>query len=337
MRLPVELVGDGGQQAVPGRHRRRAGVDQREAAGPVGDLGAAGREAGLPDGAACWSPAMPRIGMGPRTLGVGCAEVAARVEHLGQHGAWDAKQSQKVVVPAAFVDVEQQGSRGIGGIGRVAPAAGQPPQQPTVDGAEGKLARFSGGSGARHLVEQPGQLGGREIGIEEQARRGRYAELIPGFLQLAAGLGGAAILPDDRAMDGPAGAAVPDDRGFALIGDADAGHWLASIPATFMAARAAAQCRRPDLLRVMLDLTVSREMLSEFELAPAVHRQLRIENNRAAGCGALVKGKNEWCHGVAEFLLRRSVKTEGPAERPALSVLRRRRSRLSAARTSAVP
>ena len=122
------------------------------------------------------------------------------------------------------MDVEQEGSRGIGGIGRVAPASGQPPQQPTVDSAEGKLARFSGGSGSRHLVEQPRELGGREIWIEAQARRGRYAELIPSFPQLAAGLGGAAILPDDRAMDGAAGAAVPNDRGLALIGDADAGH-----------------------------------------------------------------------------------------------------------------
>ena len=35
---------------------------------------------------------------------------------------------------------------------------------------------------------------------------------------------GTAILPDDRVIDGLAGGAIPDDCGFALVGDADGGN-----------------------------------------------------------------------------------------------------------------
>ena len=48
--LAVELVGDGGQQPVLGGHRLGARVENREAAGAVGGLHHAGREAGLADG-----------------------------------------------------------------------------------------------------------------------------------------------------------------------------------------------------------------------------------------------------------------------------------------------
>ena len=46
--------------------------------------------------------------------------------------------------------------------------------------------------------------------------------------ELLAESGGAAILPDDGVVDGLAGCAVPDDGGFALVGDADGGNvaWL---------------------------------------------------------------------------------------------------------------
>ena len=50
MRLPLELIGDGGEQLVLRGDRRRAGVEQRKAAGAVGRFDHARREAGLADG-----------------------------------------------------------------------------------------------------------------------------------------------------------------------------------------------------------------------------------------------------------------------------------------------
>ena len=71
------------------------------------------------------------------------------------------------------------------------------------------------------LVEQPAELGGGEVRVEHQA--GALAD--PGFvgLALAAEVGGAAVLPDDGPGDGPAGGAVPQHAGFALVGQADGG------------------------------------------------------------------------------------------------------------------
>ena len=50
-------------------------------------------------------------------------------------------------------------------------AAGEPPQQKAVDGAEGQLAAFGSGPRAGDLIEQPRDLGAGEVGIEQQTVR----------------------------------------------------------------------------------------------------------------------------------------------------------------------
>ena len=53
-----------------------------------------------PTVAACWSPAMPRMGIGaPRQLGLGDAEVGGAVAHLGQQRARHAEEVEQLVVP----------------------------------------------------------------------------------------------------------------------------------------------------------------------------------------------------------------------------------------------
>ena len=56
-----------------------------------------------------------------------------------------------------------------------------------------------------------------------------FAEIVgswPSALQLRADVGGAAVLPDDGAVHGLPGGAVPDHGGLALVGDADRGDVL---------------------------------------------------------------------------------------------------------------
>ena len=48
--------------------------------------------------------------------------------------------------------------------------------------------------------------------------------LVPGLAQRVADGGGAAVLPDDGVVDRPAGGAVPQHGGLALVGDADGGN-----------------------------------------------------------------------------------------------------------------
>ena len=52
-------------------------------------------------------------------------------------------------------------------------AAGQVPDQQAVDGPRGQLAGLGAASGAGDVVEQPGDLGGREVRVEHQARSAR--------------------------------------------------------------------------------------------------------------------------------------------------------------------
>ena len=86
--------------------------------------------------------------------------------------------SQQLLVPVAAVDVEQQGARGVGRVGGVHLAAGQPPEQEAVDRAEGELAGLGRRARAVDVVEQPGDLGGGEIGIEQQAGLRRDRRLV---------------------------------------------------------------------------------------------------------------------------------------------------------------
>ena len=96
-------------------------------------------------------------------------------------------------------------------------------QQPAVDGAEGQLAALGARARARNLVEQPGELGAGEVRVEQQAGAPRDLGFVAGGAQLLAGCGGAPVLPDDGRRHGFAGGAIPEHRGFALIGDADRG------------------------------------------------------------------------------------------------------------------
>ena len=72
---------------------------------------------------------------------------------------------------------KQQRARGVGGVGDVHAAAGQPPDQQAVDGAEGELAALGASRAPGDVVEQPGDLGGGEIGIEQQP--GAFARPAP--------------------------------------------------------------------------------------------------------------------------------------------------------------
>ena len=78
--------------------------------------------------------------------------------------------------------------------------------------------------------------------------------------------GGAAILPDDGAMNRTPGAAVPQKRGLALIGDADGGNVLGAGAGLAHGASAGFERRRPQIFGLVLDLAVGRKMLRKFLL-----------------------------------------------------------------------
>ena len=156
----VELIGDGGEQLVLRGDRRGAGVEQRKAAGAVGRLDHAGRRSrpgrwSRPAGRRRCRRSRSRRRTGSASLSPKLAEesfTSGSIER-GTRRIFRSSSSH-----CAGVDVEQQRARGVGGVGRVHLAAGQPPQQIAIDGAEHQFAaarrvraRRARGRGSRRL------------------------------------------------------------------------------------------------------------------------------------------------------------------------------------------
>ena len=100
--------------------------------------------------------------------------------------------------------------------------------------------------------------------------------------QVLADRGGAAALPDDGVVDRRARRAIPDERGLALVRDADRGD-VARRDAGCPRGRCArgVELRRPDRLRVMRDPAGLRIDLREFD-APPARRRAPSRSNRIA-------------------------------------------------------
>ena len=297
--LSRELVGNGGEQLVLRGDRRRAGVEQGKAAGAVGRLDHARLEAGLADGGGLLVAGDARDhDAAAEQFRHAVAEAVRRVLYLRQHRTRHAQDFQQLVIPLALVDVEQQRARGIGGIGGVRFAAGQPPQQIAIDGAEHQLAPLGAFAGAGHVIQDPRHLGAGEIGIDDQAGFGGDRRLVAFGFQFGADVGCAAVLPDDGAVHGLSRRAVPHHCGFALVGDADRGDVLCGDVGLLQRLAAGGNGRIPDVLRLMLDPAGCGKMLREFLLRRRRDRDVIAEHDRARGCGALIDGEDEG-HGAS--------------------------------------
>ena len=94
---------------------------------------------------------------------------------------------------------------------------------------------------------------------------------------MSAPIGRPPILPDDGAMNGPAGGAMPQQRRLALIGDPDGDDVSGARIDLAHRASASLQRRRPQILRFVFDLAVRWKMLREFALGEGCDGSVRPE------------------------------------------------------------
>ncbi len=222
---------------------------------------------------------------------------AARWDHLRQQRARDPQQRQQLVIPASAMDIEELRARGVGRVGDMEPPAGEIPDQPGIDGAEGEFAALRPGARAFDIIQHPLQLRAREIGIDHQPR--------PRLDQRSGAVGAqpladrrrAAILPDDGVADRRAGLAIPQQRGFPLIGDADGGDLAGPHARARQHLRRDSALRGPDIPRPMLDPARPWEKLLEFLLGDAARPPFGIEEDGARAGGALVQGEEVFHRG----------------------------------------
>ena len=206
----------GGDQAVGRDLEARAGVHQHEAAGAVGVLHLARAEARLAEQRALLV-AGDAADRDRRAEQVGASVVAER------RGSTDAPRAAPRAArraPAAARRSTRRAARrraacatrcwrrwrGPRRARRRRRAAGEQPHQPGVDGAEGELAAPRRSARAGDVVEQPGELGAGEVGVEDEPGALANERLEAARLQRLARRRRAPVLPDDRVADRLAGA-----------------------------------------------------------------------------------------------------------------------------------
>ena len=301
MAFAQQLVGDGRQQPIARRNRRLTGIEQRETPRAIGGFHHARCEATLTDGGRLLVTRHTANGDGgTKQSGFRRAEIPRAIAHFRQDGFRDAKQPQQIRIPNATADIEQHGARGIGGIGRMHAPAREAPQQKAIHRAESKRTAFRRRPRARDIIQHPGELCRGEIGIGQQAGAFRQQRLMPLGAEFCAGIRGAAVLPDNGAMQAAPRSAIPKQRGFALIGNADAGDIGCAAACFLQSLTQACNGALPDILRLMLNPARGGEMLRQFHLRGRAWRQIRPEGDGARRGRALIERKQQrGLHAVA--------------------------------------
>src|SRR6185437_1826598 len=106
--------------------------------------------------------------------------------------------------------------------------------------------------------------------------------------ELADQIVGPRVLPVDRVPDRDPGAPVPEDRGLALVGDAEPDDLVWRDARLLEDARGQAQRVAPDLHRVVLDPAGARVVLLVFHLNHGDELTAVVEEDAAGGRRALV-------------------------------------------------
>jgi hypothetical protein len=147
------------------------------------------------------------------------------------------------------------------------------------------------------VVEQPLQLGGGEVGVDDQAGLALDAGGAGAAREFRATRHGTAVLPDDGAADGFAAGAVPQHGGFALVGDADGRELRRADPRLGQRLPGHGELGVPDVVGVVLHPAWVREMLRKLLLRHGHDPRLSVEDDGARARRALVQGKHMGVHG----------------------------------------
>ncbi len=245
-----------------------------------------------PKSAACWSPTMPAIGSDvPRTA----ASVSPTTPQLSTTAGMTARgmsqQLEQLVVPVPAPQVVEHGARRVGGVGHVQPSAAEHPDQPGVHRAEGELAASRPVRGSGHRLQDPAQLGRREVGIQEQARTRAHQRLEAIAAQLVTYARRSPVLPDDGRGDRARGGSLPHDGGLALVRDADGRDRSSRQAAETQRLHCRGALRLPDLQRVLLDPAGVREALPGLVLRAGQNATLSVDDQSSRARGALIQGE----------------------------------------------
>ena len=292
----IKADGNSGQQAVFTSAQLLSGVHQQKATSPVGVFCFSGVEAALAkEGGLLVSRNACNGHLHP--LQIGKSVHLAGGTHLGQHLHRNVQTAADLLVPAQILNVKEHGAAGVGVVGNMRFSSGQLPHQPGVHGSEQQLPGSGPLPSPFHMVQNPLELGGGEVGVDEQA--GVLLDVVrkgPFRLQLLTQRCGTAALPDDGVVDRAAGGFVPDDGSLPLVGDANGGHLGRGNTGLSQHLCEHRRLAGPDLHGVLLHPAGLGVDLGKFPLGHAHDVLLPVKEDTAAAGGPLVQGDDILLH-----------------------------------------
>ena len=200
------------------------------------------------------------------------------------------------------MDVEDERARRVRHVGDVRASSGEVPDEPRVDGAEAELASFGALLRAGHAIEDPADLCGGEVRVDDESRPLANERLEAARTQLIADRRAGAALPHDRAVDRATCNALPHDGRLALVGDADRRN-VAGIRLRRGKRIARDGDRRgEDLVGVVLDVSRGGVVLGDLAVGTAAHRATLVEDERGRPGRALIQRED-----VSHAVLKRRI------------------------------
>src|ERR1700751_42736 len=119
------------------------------------------------------------------------------------------------------MDVYEHRSGGIAFIRYMNSSFGEIPNQPGIDVTKSKFAAFGSLTDTGNILQDPGDLCTREIGVDHQARLFCNYRFHPLCSHFVTHRGGTTILPNDCVINRFTRFAVPHKRSLALVRDAN--------------------------------------------------------------------------------------------------------------------
>src|SRR5436190_6680220 len=142
------------------------------------------------------------------------------------------------------------------------------------------------------MVEQPIDFAARKVSVNYQAGFAANQAAMTGPFQLIAKVGSAAILPNNSVVNGVSGSAIPDHRGFTLIGHTDGGNISCFQSGFSQHFSGDSQLAGPNLERIVLDPSGLGKNLPKLLLSNGTNRPAMFKKDcTRAGC-ALVQCQN---------------------------------------------
>ena len=173
---------------------------------------------------------------------------------------------------------------------------------------------LSGGEREVAVAQQPGRLGGAEVGVEDEAGRGANEWQVPRLVELGAQRGRAAVLPDDGPVQRPSRRAVERHEGLTLVGDADGGDGAARRGQATADLGQGGPYGLPDLGGIVFHPARAGEVLRQLPVGDVGDPGLLVDGQGADAGRTRIDGDHDPPHGVPTLTLSPiSGAVEGPS------------------------